>query len=150
MPTSSQSKPEWYAEGLAFSCTQCGNCCSGPPGYVWMDDDEVRAIAGHLQLAVPEFLRRHARKVDGRWTLNERLTPNGYDCVFLQRDDQGKALCTIYSVRPIQCRTWPFWNDNLRKPRDWERARTRCPGIDKGKLYPLPQIRILRDQTPEF
>ena len=152
MPSTSskQNKPEWYADGLSFSCTQCGNCCSGPPGYVWMDDKEINAIATHLKLSTPDFLRRHARQVDGRWTLNERLTPKGYDCVFLQRDDQGKALCTIYSVRPVQCRTWPFWTDNLRKPADWDRAGSRCPGIDKGKLYPIEQIRILRDETPEF
>ena len=25
----------WYADGLSFECTMCGNCCTGPPGAVW-------------------------------------------------------------------------------------------------------------------
>ena len=28
----------WYSEGLRFECTQCGACCSGEPGYVWVDE----------------------------------------------------------------------------------------------------------------
>ena len=92
---------EWYADGLKFSCTQCGNCCSGPPGYVWFTDEEAEAMAESLQLDVPTFLRRFAHTVNGNWTLNENVNPQGkgYDCTFLRRDDQGKALKTpLYNL----------------------------------------------------
>ncbi len=150
MSPTKQEKPEWYASGLSFGCTQCGNCCSGPPGYVWLSDEEIITLAKNLSLTTDEFLRRHAHTVDGMWTLNERLTPEGYDCVFLQRDDQGKAMCTVYKARPAQCRTWPFWPDNLKREGDWQRVAKKCPGVNKGTFYPIEKIRVLRDQTPQL
>ncbi len=36
---------KWYKDGLAFSCTECGSCCTGPPGYVWACDVEIEMIA---------------------------------------------------------------------------------------------------------
>ena len=39
------SKQEWYKDGLAFQCTQCGNCCTGPPGAVWFNDKEAEEMA---------------------------------------------------------------------------------------------------------
>ena len=143
----------WYAGGLRFTCTQCGNCCTGPPGYVWFSRREALAIAGHLNIDLETFLRRHAHTVNGRWTLNERRTEHGYDCVFLQRDEHGRALCGIYPVRPGQCRTWPFWPENLASARRWRQVARNCPGVARGiegegRLYPLEQVRIIRDSTP--
>src|SRR5207248_8895996 len=34
----------WYQDGLAFTCTRCGKCCTGEPGFVWVTDDELAAI----------------------------------------------------------------------------------------------------------
>ena len=39
------TQDEWYKGGLCFSCKQCGACCSGAPGYVWLEDAEADAIA---------------------------------------------------------------------------------------------------------
>ena len=153
MPDS--TKEQWYAEGLHFSCMQCGNCCTGPPGYVWLDDQEITAIAAHLKMSEEEFLGGYAHRDMRRWTLNELATDHGYDCVFLRRDGDGKALCSIYSVRPRQCRTWPFWPENLKSQRAWKRAARHCSGMtegmeNKGKFFPINEIRILRDQTPDI
>ena len=49
---------EWYADGLRFKCTQCGNCCTGGPGYVWFDDDEAQAMADQLGIEKREFYQR--------------------------------------------------------------------------------------------
>jgi len=142
---------EWYARnGLRFECTQCGNCCTGPPGYVWINDEETKRIAEKLGLSVTAFRREYAHQAHGRWTLNERRTAEGYDCVFLERDGLGKALCSIYDVRPRQCRTWPFWKENLTSSRAWEQTKQNCPGSGHGKLYPVEQIRILRNDTPDL
>ena len=73
--------PDWYAGGLRFSCTQCGNCCTGPPGTVWFTDEEGRRIARTLGVETTEFYKRYARKVDGRWSLRERpAVGSSYDC----------------------------------------------------------------------
>jgi Fe-S-cluster containining protein len=147
--SSSPAQPPWYSGGLRFSCTQCGNCCSGPPGFVWFNDDEADAMAAFLKLSKLDFIRQYARKLYGKWSLKETRTPQGMDCVFLRRDPQGKALCSIYEVRPIQCQTWPFWPENLDSPQAWQDAASRCPGMKagaggKGTLYPLDHIRITR------
>jgi len=145
-------RPEWFADGLCFQCTQCGNCCTGPPGYVWFTDAEGRAMARELGLDLAEFRSRYGRKAYGRWSLREHNTEHGYDCIFLDRETQpGKALCRVYRARPSQCQSWPFWPENLKTRRSWANAKrsTPCPGMDNGDFYPAEQIRIIRDSTPK-
>lgn len=118
-----QEKPSpWYQEGLRFECTQCGQCCTGAPGYTWVSEKEIETIAAHLQMEIAEFVRRYLKKVGDRWSLLEH--PKTYDCVFLK-----DKKCQIYSIRPRQCRTFPWWAQNLKSPEAWERAGSRCEGI---------------------
>ncbi|TVQ62965.1 MAG: YkgJ family cysteine cluster protein [Phycisphaerales bacterium] len=136
--------------GLRFQCTQCGNCCTGPPGYVLFTDDEAQALADHLRLAEADFRAAYTHHTPAGPSLRERPTPFGNDCVFLDRDTiPGKAVCSVYEHRPAQCRTWPFWPDNLDAPRDWRRATQTCPGMNQGTLYPPEHIRITRAQAIE-
>lgn len=136
---SDQSKdPPWYHEGLQFECTQCGGCCSGEPGYVWVDPGEIEQLARHLDLSIDEFESRYVRKVGAHKSLTE--LPNG-DCVFLHPETRG---CTVYEARPIQCRTWPFWDSNLKNRRAWRETCEICPGSGKGRLYSFDEIEIRR------
>jgi Fe-S-cluster containining protein len=123
----------WYAEGLAFACTGCGSCCRGE-GYVWMTPPEIEAIAGFLDLTAAEFGRRYLRRVGRSLSLTEK--PN-HDCVFW---DGG---CTVYDVRPTQCRTFPFWPENIETPGAWEAVVHQCPGAGVGRRYDLVEIRRL-------
>ena len=123
---------------------------------MWFDDGEAKAIAEFLGVTEAHFRRYYARKFNGRWTLEERAaaTGGGYDCVFLDRDEQGKPACRIYPVRPKQCRTWPFWPENLVSERAWRRAAQTCPGMavglcGEGRLHKVAEIHALRDRTPE-
>lgn len=134
--------PKWYEAGLAFECTQCGNCCTGAPGYVWVTREEMRRIAEFLGRQDGRLDKKHLRRVGLRYSLTEK--PNG-DCVFLQRTG-GKTMCSIYPVRPLQCRTWPFWNQNLRSPEAWNEAHRTCPGMNRGKHHDFVQIEVLRTQ----
>jgi Fe-S-cluster containining protein len=137
----------WYSQGLTFECTQCAHCCSGSPGYVWVTTDDMLNIAAHLRMSFDDFTRRYVRKVDHRYSLLEKFN---YDCIFLARNGQGKTSCQIYPVRPMQCRTWPFWNENLKTAEDWQRAGGKCPGIRKAGAprYDLAHIEKCR-QHPE-
>ncbi|MFM7809802.1 MAG: YkgJ family cysteine cluster protein, partial [Planctomycetota bacterium] len=144
----------WWRDGLRFECTQCGNCCSGPPGAVWFTREEGEAMAAALGLALPDFLRLHARTIDGRWSLTEVAGLRGMDCVLLDRESQpGKALCRVYQSRPAQCRTWPFWQRNLVSRDAWRRAAesTPCPGMNGGTFFPAESIvkRLLSERTSE-
>jgi len=132
------AKGPWYRDGLAFECTGCGDCCSGDPGFVWVDDSEIAALAIEMKMSVDDFEHKFVRSVGMQKSLVEY--PDG-DCIFLHPDTRK---CTVYAGRPTQCRTWPFWNGNLRNRSDWKKTCDVCPGSGKGKLYSLSEIEIRR------
>lgn len=136
---SKKEKPTpWYADGLRFECTQCGDCCSGEPGYVWVDEEEIQAMARELDLSVDAFEKKFIRTIGKDKSLTEYKDG---DCILL---DRKTRRCTVYGGRPIQCRTWPFWNSNLKKKKDWKETCEVCPGAGKGKLYSLAHIEKTR------
>jgi uncharacterized protein len=148
LPVAQAQSQLWYADGLRFSCHQCGNCCSGSPGYVWLSLEDMKNIAAFLKVEFETFTKTYVRHVKGGYSLIERAN---YDCIFLRREN-GKSMCGIYPVRPTQCRTWPFWNDNLKSQRAWADAATRCPGMadPNGTKHELPHIEKCRthDESP--
>jgi Fe-S-cluster containining protein len=123
----------WYKDGLRFRCTRCGCCCTGQPGHVWVNPREVAAIAEYRGEPVEEVLGLYTRVAHRGRTLREKA--NG-DCVFYDRT----AGCTVYAVRPRQCRTWPFWESNVRTPEAWERTCSVCPGSGHGELISAEEI----------
>lgn len=124
----------WYRDGLQFTCSGCGDCCSGSPGYVWVSPEEIKVMADAIGHSVEDFEKIYVRKIGIRKTLKE--LPN-YDCVFL---DEQTRQCELYDARPTQCKTWPFWDSNLKTPEDWQRTCEQCPGSGTGKLYALEEI----------
>lgn len=157
---SKQSAQEWFEKpdptgatdsgevGLRFTCTQCGNCCTGPTGFVIFTDKEAGAMAKEVGVSKARFYERYTRDTIVGRSLNENKTGFGYDCVFLTRDAKtGKTGCSVYASRPEQCRTWPFWDSNLRTKRDWARASKGCPGMDTGELHSVKHIQLTRDRV---
>ncbi len=128
-----EQKP-WYHKGLKFSCSECGNCCTGFSGFVWVNKEEMEGLAQILELDFEEFQRLYTRKIGIRYSLKE--FPNG-SCVFF---DEDTRKCQVYAGRPRQCRTWPFWESNLRTEQEWNRTCEVCPGSGTGRLYQLAEI----------
>jgi Fe-S-cluster containining protein len=124
----------WFKDGLRFQCTQCGNCCTGAPGFVWVNQAEIEQLAATQNLAVAEFERRFVRQVGIRKSLIEY--ENG-DCVFF---NNVTRRCTVYNARPRQCRTWPFWDSNIRTPEAWRQTCEVCPGSGQGNLVPVEEV----------
>ena len=140
-------KSPWYVAGLAFECAQCGRCCAGPQeGYVWASRPQILGIADHLGISVDQMMRQYVRKVGARLSLKER--PGNNDCVFLTDGPDGRG-CSVYPVRPTQCRAWPFWSGNLSSPQAWSAAAMRCPGINRGRLFDRDEIETRRNPTDE-
>jgi hypothetical protein len=102
---------------------------------VWVSASEARRLARFLDLSLEQFRTRYLRRVKNRCSLTERA--NG-DCVFF------RGGCTVYPVRPQQCRTFPFWSENLRSEDAWAEAGEGCPGIGRGRLYSPEEIRLIR------
>ena len=130
----------WYHKGLRFSCTQCGNCCRnhGDYAYVYLTEHDLEAIPAHLGITRARFLARYCREVDG-WTTLRMDRPA---CPFLAED----RTCGVYPVRPRQCATWPFWEENLERE-TWEGpVKDCCPGIGRGRLHTAAEVkRIARE-----
>lgn len=94
----------------------------------------MRSISKYLDLSPEKFTAKYVRMIDKKMALLEH--PTNYDCVFLK-----DKKCQIYQERPIQCRTFPWWQQNLRSKEDWERAAVYCEGINKeAPLVPANQI----------
>lgn len=133
------SETPWYSEGLRFKCSQCGDCCTGAPGHVWVNQAEIEALTVVVgEEDVDRFESLYVRKIGIRKSLKE--FPDG-DCVFF---DGETRKCTVYGARPRQCRTWPFWDSNLRTPEDWEQTCEVCPGSGTGPLVQLEDIESQR------
>ena len=139
----SSGRPElsWYSEGLHFECTRCGACCTGAPGFVWVDSEQIAQLAEYRGQTVETFARRFVRQVGERYSLIER--PNG-DCIFWDR----QAGCTVYPARPEQCRTWPFWRENLVTRDEWAATAQRCPGVGEGRWFSVEEIEAAARRSP--
>ena len=125
----------WYKDGLPFNCTQCGACCTGSPGYVWITDEEIIAMANFLNITLEEFIKKYTRSVYGRRALLEdRKT---YDCIFLKDN-----TCTLYTYRPSQCKTYPWWPEIVESKEAWQEEAKRCEGINHrdSRTVPLEEI----------
>ena len=104
------------------ACEECGGkCCKGESGYIWTNPLEMQKIANFLNISVDEFKKFYLIKVDYKFSIKEKQYEDGYACVFF---NDGK--CSIYEVRPNQCRTFPFWDffkTNISE------VKKECPGI---------------------
>ena len=77
-------------------CTRCANCCKTMD--IKVSEEDAARIAGHLNVASAEFVERYLA-VDEQGNHRFRQKP----CPFLGEDDR----CTVYEVRPTDCREYP-------------------------------------------
>ncbi len=133
----------WYKEGLRFKCTECGKCCTGAPGFVWITEEEMLAMAQHLKIELGLFKKKFTRQRDNRYALIEKKSTNN-SCIFLEGN-----RCSIYKARPKQCRTFPWWQENLNTKESWERAAVDCEGItEEAPIVSFEEIdKVLKPQN---
>lgn len=57
-------------------------------------------------------------------------------CIFLKNN-----RCQVYTARPSQCRTYPWWKENLNTKESWALAAEQCEGIsDDAPRIPFDEI----------
>lgn len=128
-----------YPENVRFECTRCVLCCCDTGDRkrrIVMLREEARAIAkatGKLVSTFAVSIRNHApyayavKKTYGR-------------CSFLQGTE-----CTVYSVRPLVCRFYPF-ELTTADGRYVFHCTLECPGIGRGpRLGSRYYLRLLRE-----
>ena len=139
-----KNRTKWYITGLYFKCMQCGRCCSGPAeGYIWVTKPEIKLIADFLKIKSRQLRQKYLKRVGLRTTIVEQ--PGIKDCMFLQ-EANGQKRCMIYSVRPGQCRMWPFWPSNLTSSAAWNKAAQKCGGINRGRYYSFEEIKNIKSK----
>jgi len=107
------------------ACEACGgHCCIGESGYIWVKYAEIEKIASYLGVSIDDFATMYLRRVKHRYSLVEKqLAVDNFACIFF---DASTKHCSIYPVRPRQCRTFPFWEQFKN---DEDEVRKECPGI---------------------
>lgn len=137
-----------YPVNVRFSCNQCGLCCGDTKQktrHILFLESEAKSIASQTNLEITDFSFQIDDKLPFRYEMKK--TSKG-KCVFLK-----ESKCTIYPMRPLICRFYPF---ELR----FEKAQQmhvfdftlECPGIGQGndfrkidfeRLFDLAQERLL-------
>ena len=133
------SENAFYASGLRFSCERCSHCCRKESGYVYLSENDLSRLASAFQMDYTAFIKTWCRWAGFGWG-SERLSlreKSNFDCIFWDK------RCTVYEARPLQCRTFPFWDSTLASASAWETEGGSCPGINKGKLYKKEEIEAL-------
>ena len=106
------------------ACDTCGGrCCTGEAGHVWVTEGEIVAISNALAKEVDTFVKDYLVRINNRFSLKELRIKGNLECVFL--DSQTKR-CTVYARRPVQCKTYPFW-DCFKK--NVKAVMDECPGV---------------------
>lgn len=101
--------------GFSFSfnpilCAECrGKCCksTNKPSYLWITLEELGRIASFLNITEPDFKKNFLRRENGLHNIKDIKVDGIYSCIFL---DIPSGKCSIYDVRPKQCRDYPFWD----------------------------------------
>ncbi len=117
-----------YPVALSFRCAKCGICCGDT-------NEKVR----HVLLLTPEAkqvsevtlqpISQFAEKLEGKEPYRYEMRKNeDGKCVFLESN-----CCTIYSIRPLICRFYPF-ELNSYGGKYCFRFSEECPGIGKGRI----------------
>ena len=138
----------FFEKGIRFECTGCGECCKthgdeDEYAFVYLSDRDVARISAHLGLSKVAFLNKYCSTDEGGDTHLAGLVG---DCAFLEEGTR----CIVYPVRPMQCRTWPFWTENLSKE-IWEGPVTACcPGIGRGRRYTKTEILSICRERDEW
>jgi uncharacterized protein len=120
-------------QGVRFECQGSGRCCTarGLYGYVYLGLEDRRRLAAHLGLRTSSFTRRYCQLDDGV----VHLKHPDRDCCFLRGH-----RCGVYAARPAQCRTWPFWPENM-PAAAWREVSATCAGVGRGRRYSPEEIR---------
>jgi Fe-S-cluster containining protein len=142
MPIDAAENPEsmgdnpWFADGLRFHCTSCGKCCTGSSGSVYLSPADLERLAAFLQMTIGTFARRYTKPGGGQRVLKD--APGTHDCIFL-----ADNTCSVYEARPTQCRTYPWWIQNVQDPESWQKTAAFCEGINHPDATLIPASEIL-------
>ncbi len=106
------------------ACAACGGrCCTGESGNIFVRSEEIRALTLLLKMDEDVFKTQYLEKRGYKYSLKEKRHDISFDCIFYDREHHG---CSVYEARPVQCRTFPFWDYYKTRV---DELKLECPGI---------------------
>lgn len=153
----------YVPENFSFKCQDCGDCCRHEPGFVLILDKEIRRISKFLKIPSTQFLQDYCYpfgqieiSIDGKidktkfkqiYSLKEK---DNFDCIFWEKKNEKNSCgCNIYNVRPLQCRSYPFWLSSFNDKESFNQNIKRCRGFmtDGGQIFNKKTIykKVYRD-----
>jgi Fe-S-cluster containining protein len=118
-----------YPNELFFECSKCGICCGDTKQkirHILLLESEANAISTEMRLSKQSFTKPIANKAPY--------------CYEMKKDKEGKCLflkknqCSIYGLRPLICRFYPFeFKFDKEKNKYGFSFTFECPEIGKGK-----------------
>jgi len=118
-----------YPIAIRFRCVKCGTCCGDTKEktrHILLLRAEAEQIATATLQSTSEFTVEIVDKAP--YSYEMKKTEEG-KCVFLENN-----CCTIYTVRPLICRFYPF---ELKMAQDQKYTflyTSECSGINKGPV----------------
>ena len=124
-----------------FECQpECTHCCT-MAGDVFLTEDDADRIAAHLEITSAQFREQHCTYEDDEL----RLVGQSKDpCRFVT-----STGCSIHEVKPVQCRTFPYWPEYVVNKRSWKNLGRFCPGIGVGPIIAVEEVRIGAQETKD-
>jgi Fe-S-cluster containining protein len=120
---------------MRFQCQPgCIRCCE-EKGFIYVTPED---IAAHVGLSRAEFRRKY---LCGTAPLLRFRKPRNGQCSFLKADG-----CAVHEIKPMQCRSFPFWPELLDNASARREAAAYCPGLNRGPLVNIAQARKIADQ----
>ena len=124
----------WYEAGLQFECQQCSRCCVNHSDYtyVYLSEADLQRLVEHFELKREQFLQRYTEELE---TGHIVLRSTGDACIFLE-----DRACGVYPARPVQCATWPFWRETMKREVWHQEVAPLCPGVGLGRRHSRSEI----------
>jgi len=126
----------FYASGLKFTCKRCSSCCRYDPGFVYLSLNDLEGLITELKMDKKRFIKTYCR-----WIVNSR----GDEVLSLKEKSNKDCIlwndgCLVYKNRPLQCRSFPFWQSIVSSSKAWNITATGCPGMNNGDIVTPEKI----------
>ncbi len=118
-----------YPNNLRFRCTKCGICCG--------DTKERHRNIFLLRKEAEKIAREALKPIHDFAVKSDEMKPYYYK---MKKEENGKCVflknerCTIYPIRPLICRFYPFELKVMNKNKYKFHYTDECPGLNKGRL----------------
>jgi hypothetical protein len=124
---------------MRFQCQPgCIRCCE-QKGFVYVTREDIARLAEHLGITRAEFKRRY---LCGTAPLLRFRKQRQKQCPFLLSDG-----CSVHEVKPLQCRSFPYWPELLDKASERREAAAFCPGMNRGPLVNIEAAREIANEV---